>query len=934
MLTVRPRRRAALTALVSAVILLVGTSAALVTAAPVAADPIAQCTATKGAVVAVDFGPFGGKVERGCDTTPTTGYELLHEAGFTTTGTGHDGDAFICRLGYGSFNSGTQYPTPATEDCVLTPQATAYWSYWVASQDDADWSYSQYGAMDRKPEPGDVDAWVFGGTDIGGSTGRPTFSPDEVRAGGGTPGPDPEVPQVPPAEVDISKAAAWVRGRLTDGERVVDDGSDTPNYFLTTEAAFALAAADGKSQALDKVGAYLGSQVDPYAYQSGKDEAPDATAAARLALVATIAERDPGAFGGHDLLADLAAHVCPSGPESGTPVPGCSAKGDFRNASYTEGQALAVLALLRGGERPPAEAVTRLTQLQCRGGGVSSVLIRPGEYCDGDPATTGLAALALQKAGGHHTAVVKARDYLRKAQFPNGGFPGYTGSTTGSVIATAHASQALRALGETVRADAAVSWLSGQQLPDGGFGFEEGATDSVVYATAVTVLAGKDTSLAELTTKKPGPTAPPTSPSPTPSTTPPTTPPPMGNGEGPDLKKGVSYLTSAANLRQGQYYGTGGAPRRADFGLTIDGAYALAATGLDNDRLRGIVDFLDGGGKDGEGRTVHDWTKLGTKYAGGGYMGKTALLAQVVGRDPRAFGGEDLIAGLNRAVCKAPSAAPDRSCPAKGAYTHAPSVFAQSLALIAQVRAGEKTAATEPIAYLAGLQHPSGAWPSLVPSTGDSDVDSTAIAAMALDLVGGTSADTAVDRALAWIATRQLADGGFPGAAGNSVNSAALAVQGLSLDAPKYAEQIAKARKFLAAQQNADGGFNVAKEGQRGSDLRASTQAVGGTTGISFGVLTRDLTGTSPQPTPSPSPSSSLPDIVTPGEDGGTSAGTGDTGTAGSVAGGTGGLGGNLASTGVPGAVLAAAAMALVLAGLFLTLVLRDRRDAPEGRRS
>ncbi|MFF8716556.1 hypothetical protein ACF07T_34765 [Streptomyces sp. NPDC015184] len=72
---------------------------------PAAAAPIGDCTATEGAVVAVDFEPLGGKVERGCDSSPTTGYELLHEGGFTTAGTEHDGPAFICRIGFGSFNS-------------------------------------------------------------------------------------------------------------------------------------------------------------------------------------------------------------------------------------------------------------------------------------------------------------------------------------------------------------------------------------------------------------------------------------------------------------------------------------------------------------------------------------------------------------------------------------------------------------------------------------------------------------------------------------------------------------------------------------------------------------------------------------------------------------------------------------------------------------
>ncbi|MFD8935789.1 prenyltransferase/squalene oxidase repeat-containing protein [Streptomyces sp. NPDC059578] len=927
------RRFAGLAALLSAVLLFGGTSAVLVTAAPVLADPIDRCTASRGAVVAVDLGPFGGPVERGCDTTPTTGYELLHEAGFSTAGTGHDGDAFICRIGHGSFHSGTPYPTPATEDCVLTPQATAYWSYWVASPDEEDWKYSQYGAMDRKPKAGDVDAWVFGGTDVGGTTGRPTFTPDEVRAGGGTPGPGPEEPNVPPAEVDLAKATAWVRAELTDGERVVDEGAVTPNHFLTTEAAYALATR-GKSRALNKVTAFLRAHTDAYAYAAGRDGAPDATAAARLALLAAVTENDPRDFGGHDLVGDLVHHVCPAGGQAG-----CTAEGDFRNASYTDGQALGVLALLRGGVRPPAATVTRLTRLQCRDGSFTSVLIGPGENCEADPLATGLAVLALHQAGGHRAVVAKARDHLRKAQLSNGAFPGYTGGTTGSVIGTGYAAQALRVLGEKVRADAAVSWLSGQQRADGGFGFEEGAADSVFYATGVAVLAGADTSLASLTTKKPDRPQPPGT---TPPASPPASPPPSGNGRGPDLKKGVAYLTDAARLRRGRYYDIGAGSTRADFGLTIDGAYALAATGHDDDALRGIVDFLDQGGEDGEGRTVHDWTKVGTRYAGGGSLGKTAVLAQAVGRDPRDFGGQDLITALATAVCRGPSTAPDRSCAAKGAYRYAPSVFAHALAVMAQIRAGEEGAASDPVAYLKNLQHASGAFPSLVPSTGDSDVDSTAIAAMALDLVGDDEADAAVERALRWISTKQLDDGGFPGAAGNSVNSAALAVQGLSLDAPEYERQIAGARKFLAAQQNPDGGFNVAEDGQRGSDLRASTQAVGGSTGISFGVLTRDLTGTRPQPdtdpTPTPSASASTPAIVTPGDAGPSPAGTGGEGAAGAGDRGAGASGGGaqggLASTGGGVAVLAAGAATLVLAGCAVTAAVRHRSRALRGGQS
>ncbi|MFI5618646.1 prenyltransferase/squalene oxidase repeat-containing protein [Streptomyces sp. NPDC051567] len=955
--TVRRRGGRRWPCLVAAVLLTFGTGVAFVTVTPAAADPLDPCTATRGAVVAVDFGPFGGKVERGCDPTPTTGYELLHEAGFRTTGTEHDGPAFICRIGYGPFAAGTRYPTPDEEDCVLTPQATAYWSYWVASPGQADWSYSRYGAMDRVPKDGDVDAWVFGGTDVGGSTGRPSFTPDQVRAGGDAPGPDPTTsptpgPPVPGREIDVPAAARWLTGRLTDGERVVDEGADAPHHFLTTEAAYALAAAEGGSPALDRITAFLAAETDAYAYPAGPDRAPDANAAGRLALLAEVTGGDPRAFGGRDLIGDLVKNVCPAGPESGS-TPGCTGKGDFLDAGHADGQALALLAVLRAGVTPPAEAVTRLTQLQCADGGITSLLIRPGENCDPDPATTALVSLVLRHAGGQDATVSKARSYLTLAQRPDGGFPGYTDATTGSVIATAYAAQALRALGDTVRADAAVSWLSGQQLTDGGFGFEEGLPDPAFYPTTTAVLAGRDTSLVTLTTKTPEPTRPPTTPPTTPPTDPPTTPPTgppttppttaptVPAGERPDLGRGVTYLTGPV-LKQGRYYES--SPGFADFGLTIDGAYALAATGRDDNRLRAVVDFLDKGGKDGTGRGVHDWTGVGRRTAGGGSIGKTALLAQTVGRDPRAFGGQDLIAALDKGICTAPSEKPDRRCAAPGNYSYTPSVFGQALGVTAQLRAGERRAATAPVAYLAGLQQSTGAWPSQIPSTGDSDVDSTAIAAMALDLVPDAKAQGAVDTALAWIASRQLANGGFPGAAGDSVNSAALAVQALSLDVPKYGARIAGALGFLASQQNPDGGFNIAAAGQRGSDVRASTQAVGGATGISFGVLHRSLTGTVPQPTPDPEPSASAPRpspssstgapvIVTPGgTTGGTpgatngTGGTNVTGVTGGAAGGPGG--GPLASTGGRAGALAVASGALVLGGWCVSLAARRRRTA------
>ncbi|MFI5618645.1 hypothetical protein [Streptomyces sp. NPDC051567] len=179
---------------------LVLTAAALgATAGPAGAapQPMGQCTTSSGVVLAVDFSRWGGPVYRSCGTTPTTGYELLNQGGWRTTGTGHDGPAFICRIGYSGHQGGKQYPPPEQEDCVLTPPAAAYWSYWHAGPGQNTWEYSRLGAMLYKPGPGSVDLWVFGSTDVEGTRGRPTLTPDQLRAhnarpaDGGKPDPAP-----------------------------------------------------------------------------------------------------------------------------------------------------------------------------------------------------------------------------------------------------------------------------------------------------------------------------------------------------------------------------------------------------------------------------------------------------------------------------------------------------------------------------------------------------------------------------------------------------------------------------------------------------------------------------------------------------------------------------------------------------------------------
>ena len=124
------------------------------------------------------------------------------------------------------------------------------------------------------------------------------------------------------------------------------------------------------------------------------------------------------------------------------------------------------------------------------------------------------------------------------------------------------------------------------------------------------------------------------------------------------------------------------------------------------------------------------------------------------------------------------------------------------------------------------------------------------MAAMALALAPGAAAAADVSSGVAWIASRQERTGGFPGAGGDSVNSAGLAIQAMSLQAARYRAQIGAAETFLAGQQNADGGFNANASSRPHSDVRATAQAVSGAVGTSFAALHRNLNNTHLPPPP------------------------------------------------------------------------------------
>ncbi|MEH1015417.1 hypothetical protein V6U90_20170 [Micromonospora sp. CPCC 206060] len=140
-----------LAALLAAVVVAAGL--VVVEPAPPAARA-AACTGTSGVTVVVDFTALGAGVQVACAPgDPATGLAALTGAGFTVTGTARWGLAFVCRI--------NGLPTAATEACINTPPASAYWSYWHAPAGGA-WSYSSASAGSYNPAPGTVEGWAFG----------------------------------------------------------------------------------------------------------------------------------------------------------------------------------------------------------------------------------------------------------------------------------------------------------------------------------------------------------------------------------------------------------------------------------------------------------------------------------------------------------------------------------------------------------------------------------------------------------------------------------------------------------------------------------------------------------------------------------------------------------------------------------------------------
>lgn len=96
--------------------------------------------------------------------TARTGIKALQDAGISVAGTAQWGLGFVCRLeGRPSATENIPRVSNPTykEQCVVTPPAEAYWSYWHANGAGTTWTYSSFGALNRNVVPGGFEGWSF-----------------------------------------------------------------------------------------------------------------------------------------------------------------------------------------------------------------------------------------------------------------------------------------------------------------------------------------------------------------------------------------------------------------------------------------------------------------------------------------------------------------------------------------------------------------------------------------------------------------------------------------------------------------------------------------------------------------------------------------------------------------------------------------------------
>ncbi|MEV6957117.1 prenyltransferase/squalene oxidase repeat-containing protein [Streptomyces sp. NPDC051183] len=313
-------------------------------------------------------------------------------------------------------------------------------------------------------------------------------------------------------------------------------------------------------------------------------------------------------------------------------------------------QSLAFLAQHTAGVKPAAQPVDWLTGQQCANGAFPAFRPDTAKACDAttyiDSNATAAAVQALAALGGHDETVKKAVGWLKSVQNEDGGWsnsPGGAMDTGTDANSTGIVIGALVAAGEkpdTVKsktgrtADSALEEFqitcreegTTGETPTGAFAFQrdKGVLLPNADATAAAALGllGKGMTVEAPKADKPVAEHPVNCKA-------------GAAGPGDAAEGGARYLTDTM-AKSGDHLvsSLAGAGEQPDFGNTADAVIALAA----------------GGHKDAAAKPLA-WLEQNSaawaKTAGPGAYAQLILAAHAGGKDPKAFGGTDLVAELN-----------------------------------------------------------------------------------------------------------------------------------------------------------------------------------------------------------------------------------------------------------------------------------------------
>lgn len=295
-------------------------------------------------------------------------------------------------------------------------------------------------------------------------------------------------------------------------------------------------------------------------------------------------------------------------------------------------QSLALLALYRVHDEPPAAAVDWLAGQQCASGAFPAFRADPAKACDArlmvDTNSTAAAAQALSTVGGHGGAVTKAVDWLKSVQNKDGGWGfapgGASDANSTSVVMGALATQNIPVSKIRTGGKSPYDALLKLSLPcaDGGaFAYQpdkKGKLRANADATAAAVLAARGTG--PLTARA--------------ATTRETT-----CADAPDLTpaqaaaNGASFLAAAVAEDGHLKSALPGAENQPDYGNTADAVVALAVQG-GPEAARGPLTWLE--------RNSAKWARQNGPAA----YAQLILAAEATGTDPSDFGGTDLVKQL------------------------------------------------------------------------------------------------------------------------------------------------------------------------------------------------------------------------------------------------------------------------------------------------